>query len=58
MPLINLSNYGKTDDILEWIKTWLTLRTQQVVLDSVSSAPALVRSGVPHSTVCWDPSCF
>jgi len=31
--LLKLSNYGITGDILEWIKTWQSLRTQQVVLD-------------------------
>jgi len=45
--LSKLSNYGITGDILEWIKTWLTQRTQQVVLDDISSVPALVKSGVP-----------
>ena len=49
--LSKLSNYGITGDILEWIKTWLTQRTQQVVLDGISSAPALVKSGVPQGTV-------
>ena len=35
----------------EWIETWLTQRSQKVVLDGVSSDFKPVHSGVPHRTV-------
>jgi len=35
----------------QWIQTWLTQRTQQVVLDGEYSLPAPVLSGVPQGTV-------
>ena len=34
-----------------WIQTWLTHRSQCVVLDSESSSPVPVLSGVPQRTV-------
>ena len=46
-----LEFYGIRGDILRWIKTWLTSRTQQVVVDGECSAPTPVKSGVPQGTV-------
>ena len=38
-------------DILQWITTLLSGRTQKVVIDDVSSDPAPVLSGVPQGSV-------
>ena len=46
-----LDFYGIRGNILKWITTWLTTRTQQVVVDGESSAPCHVKSGVPQGTV-------
>ena len=37
-----LEYYGIRNDILQWITTWLSRRTQKVVIDGVSSDPARV----------------
>ena len=37
--------------VLKWIEVWLTYRTEQVMLDGVSSAPAPVKPTLPHGTV-------
>ena len=34
-----------------WIQSWLTQRTQTVVVDGISSPPVHVLSGVPQGTV-------
>jgi len=50
--LINkLDNYGITNNVKSWITTWLTSRTQRVVVDGEQSSDARVRSGVPQGTV-------
>ena len=50
--LINkLDNYGITNYVKSWITTWLTSRTQRVVVDGEQSSDARVRSGVPQGTV-------
>ena len=46
-----LEYYGIRNDILQWITTWLSGRTQKVVNNSVSSDPATVLSGVPQGSV-------
>ncbi|XP_048575386.1 uncharacterized protein LOC5499458 [Nematostella vectensis] len=43
--------YGIQGRTLAWIKSWLTNRTQRVVVDGVSSKPVDVTSGVPQGTV-------
>ena len=46
--LINkLDNYGITNNVKSWLTTWLTSRTQRVVVDGEQSSDARVRSGVP-----------
>ena len=49
--IYKLEYYGIRNDILWWITAWLSGRTQKVVLDSVSSDPAPVLSGVPQGSV-------
>ena len=51
--IYKLEYYGIRNDILRWITTWLSGRTQKVVLDSVHvcSDPAPVLSGVPQGSV-------
>ena len=46
-----LEYYGIRNDILQWITTWLSGRTQKVVTDGVNSDPAPVLSGVPQDSV-------
>ena len=46
-----LEYYGIRNDILQWITTWLSGRTQKVVIDGVSSDPAPVLSGVAQGSV-------
>ena len=47
----NLNHYCIRGNILEWIKCWLTSRTQHVVVEGESSDPAYVKSGVPQGPV-------
>ena len=49
--LQKLDFYGIRGPILRWIQTWLTSRTQKVVVDGECSCSAPVRSGVPQGTV-------
>jgi len=46
-----LDHYGIRDKGLIWIKEFLSDRTQQVVIDGVSSDKVKVESGVPQGTV-------
>ena len=43
--------YGARQNTLEWIKQFLTNRTQSVILENHESDPLDVVSGVPQSTV-------
>ena len=43
--------YGARQNTLEWIKQFLTNRTQSVILENHKSDPLDVVSGVPQSTV-------
>ena len=49
--LVKLRHYGITNNICHWISTWLTLRSQQVVLDGASSESVSVQSGVEEDAV-------
>ena len=49
--MTKLRYYGINGSTYNWIQTWLTQRTQCVVLNSESSSPVLVMSGVPQGTV-------
>ena len=49
--LIKLKHYGIQSNTHNWINSWLTNRTQKVVIDGDCSNPANVTSGVPQGTV-------
>ena len=49
--LLKLSSYGICDSLHDWLRCFLTKRNMQVVVESVSSKPATVDSGVPQGTV-------
>ena len=49
--LTKLKHYGIGDSTLAWIESWLTRRSQCVVLDGETSNPVPVLSGVPQGTV-------
>ena len=50
--LIHILNYyGITGSIATWINTFLTGRTQQVVVNGATSSSTIVTSGVPQGTV-------
>ena len=46
-----LEHYGIRGNTLAWIKSFLTQRTQSVVIESKKSSSVSVRSGVPQGTV-------
>ena len=50
-PIHKLNYYGITGSIATWIKTFLTGRTQQVVVNGATSSSTIVTSGVPQGTV-------
>ena len=49
--LTKLRHYGISNSTLAWIESWLTRRSQCVVLDGETSNPVPVLSGVPQGTV-------
>ena len=46
-----LSHLGITGPLLEWIKSFLTDRTQQVIVNGEKGSVSTVPSGVPQGTV-------
>ena len=49
--LLKLHHYGISGALNNWLRSFLTNRTQQTVCDGVSSPPKQVVSGVPQGTV-------
>jgi len=50
--LLNKLQYCKIDNLIRtWIKSWLTQRTQPVVVDGTSSSPISVLSDIPQGTI-------
>ena len=49
--LAKLQHYKINHHVQAWIQSWLTQRTQSVVVDGASSQPVSVLSGVPQGTV-------
>ena len=54
--LLKMSHYGVRDNTLMWIKSFLSGRQQQVVLDGATSEKADVKSGVPQGSVLRSPA--
>jgi len=48
---VKLKHYGISGNILTWIKSFLSNRSQQVQIKGVRSNPAPVTSGVPQGSV-------
>ena len=49
--LAKLQHYKIDNHVWAWTQSWLTQRTQSVVVDGASSQPVSVLSGVPQGTV-------
>ena len=49
--LLKLNQFGIKGNILRWIESFLTSRTQKVVLEGATSNQVHVTSGVPQGTV-------
>jgi hypothetical protein len=49
--LHSLSTVGVTGTLLKWFESYLTDRSQRVVLSGHSSSPAPVKSGVPQGSI-------
>ena len=49
--MAKLHHYRVDHQVCAWIQSWLTQRTQTVVVDGISSLPVHVLSGVPQGTV-------
>ena len=49
--LHKLSYYDIRNHTLKWIESWITDRSQQVVLNGATSSQVQVKSGVPQGTV-------
>ena len=49
--MTKLESFGITESIHHWLRTFLTKRYMQVVVDGESSSKVAVDSGVPQGTV-------
>ena len=49
--LLKLRPFGINNDVITWIGSFLSNRTQRVVLESEKSYPSSVMSGVPQGSV-------
>ena len=49
--ILKFHHFGITGKLHNWIQKILTMRTQQIVLEGVSSSSITVTSGVPQGTV-------
>ena len=49
--LLKLAHYGIQSNTHQWIATWLTMRTQNVIVEGERSQDKRVLSGVPQGTV-------
>ena len=49
--LLKLAHYGIQSNTHQWIATWLTTRTQKVIVEGERSKDKRVLSGVPQGTV-------
>ena len=49
--LAKLAAHGVGGQVIQWVRAWLTDRTQKVVLNGEASEPAAVESGVPQGSV-------
>ena len=49
--LLKLEHYGIQSNTYSWLQTWLTKRTQKVVVEGETSKTLKVLSGVPQGTV-------
>ena len=48
---LKLAHYGIQSNTHQWIATWLTTRTQNVIVEGERSKDKRVLSGVPQGTV-------
>ena len=46
-----LNRFGITGTVLQWIDSYLTDRTQKVMIDEFSSDPVMLKRGVPQGSV-------
>ena len=56
--LLKLAHHGIQYNTHQWVATWLTTRTQNVIVEGERSKDKRVLSGVPHRELLWDPLCF
>ena len=49
--LFKLNKYGITGNINKWIRSFLVLKRQQVIVEGESSKPCSVHSGVPQDSI-------